>query len=256
MARRKTENNVTTEELLATLKNTALPTVVVEGLDDMIVYRAIEEKLAHLSISILPTGGRSKLLDIYRKRSEVHTTSALIFIADRDTWVQTGIPQEFDGPNIIWTDGYSIENDAIRDGELVKLLKGVEKEKFNRELNEFLQWYALAVSRHLQDPTVPICLHPNHILDAHDKDALTKVNEGESYPTPLLDEIASDPKKLVRGKSLLFLLVRNLSYKGREPRHSDKALLEVAAMKPGPFLSEIIQKVECRVTGVALAQNP
>lgn len=256
MAKVKPEDTLTTEELLATLRNTSLPTVIVEGLDDMIVYRAIEQRLSHLNVSILPTGGRSKLLDIYKRRGEIHTNSALVFIADKDLWIQTGIPPDLTGPNIIWTDGYSIENDAIRDGELTNLLKAGEKEKFNAELVEFLHWYALAVSRHLEDASVPICRHPNHILDAEEKHELTKCAEGEDYPAALYAQISSDPKRIVRGKSLLLLLVRNLSYKGREPKHNDKALLEVAAMKPGPLLSGIIQQVERCITTAALAHNP
>lgn len=76
MAKSKAEDALTTEELIATLRNTSLPTVVVEGLDDMIVYRAIEQRLSHLNVSILPTGGRSKLLDIYKRKGEIQSKQA------------------------------------------------------------------------------------------------------------------------------------------------------------------------------------
>ena len=54
-------------ELFATLKNSHIPTVLVEGKDDMIFYRRIEEDLSDLGIDILSAGNKEKVLQVREK---------------------------------------------------------------------------------------------------------------------------------------------------------------------------------------------
>jgi hypothetical protein len=239
--------DITTDEVVSLLKRTSLPTIIVEGCDDMIVYRAIEEKLAHLGVSMLPVGGRGKVLDVFQRKSEIPNTVRVAFIADKDLWVSIGIPEEFAADQLIFTEGYSIENDIFLDGELWKILKGSEPQKFETELKEFVEWYALAINRTINGCSEPISLHPDHVLCPKQRLDLLKLKEGEEYPAALREKIINEYKKLVRGKSLISLLLRNVNYKGREPRHTDKALLESVAIRPGPLLQRITSAVEAAI---------
>lgn len=61
---------MTVDELVASLRRTTLPTVLVEGSDDMNVYRWIEDRLDPAQVSILTCGGRNTLLQVYERRAE------------------------------------------------------------------------------------------------------------------------------------------------------------------------------------------
>ena len=243
MVSRSGNNDITVDEIVSLLKNTSLPTILVEGADDMIVYRAFEPRLQHLHVSILPVGGRAKVLEVFQRRSEFENGARVAFIADQDSWIISGVPQEFQDACMILTSGYSVENDVILDGELWALLRGPEVARFDSDLAQFLQWYALALARHLVDATQPIALHPEHVLGNNMQAALLSLNTGEQYPSALHAILLADYRRLVRGKSLLALLLRSLSYKGRQPRHSGDALLELVAAKPGANLNRIANQL-------------
>jgi len=234
----------TVDEIIALLKKTDLPTVVCEGSDDLIVYRRFEEHLSHIGVSILPAGGRENVLEVFERRGEIPTSVRLAFIADRDTWVNTEIPTAYVAPALCLTSGYSIENDVIADGNLEGLLVGSEVTSYKAELEEFLDWYALALSRHLANPSDSISNHPDHVLDATAKPALIALRPGEMYPVELRAALSSHYGMLVRGKSLLFLLIRNTNTRPGLPRHTDKALLEIVAARPGALLAKLREAVE------------
>lgn len=235
---------MTVDEVVATLKKTSLPTIVVEGKDDIIVYRVFEEKLAVLGVSVLPVGGREKVLEVFLRKSEFSTASRTVFIADKDVWSVAEIPSEYVDQSMLFTHGYSIENDIYIDGDLRNLLRGKEHCKYAQELHKFIEWYALALNRHLVDSSCPIALHPDHVLNPGTHQSLIALEHGESYPEELRQRISDDYASLLRGKSLLALLVRNTSYKGREPRHSHSALLETVAIRPGKLLNDLHERVE------------
>ena len=228
----------TVEEVIALLKKTSLKTIIVEGACDVIVYRKLEDEFAHLGISVLPVGGREKILDIFSRRGEVPQAVKLAFFADQDVWINTGIPPAYQAPNIIFTNGYSIENDVFIDGTLIKLLEGVEVGKFEAELRRFVDWYALALARHLVNNSKPISLHPKEVLSAARYAALTTLGAGETYPTALRDQVLHDYQRMLRGKSLFALLIEHTNSRGGgKPRHTAEALIEAVSLKPGPLIN-------------------
>ena len=101
----------TVEELVAALRRSALPTVVVEGQEDMRIYRWVEERLGSRTANVLPAGGREKLFSVFRRRQEF-ADLPVAFVADRDMWLFSGIPPDYG--EILWTQGYSVENDPVR----------------------------------------------------------------------------------------------------------------------------------------------
>ncbi len=240
----RTANDITVDEVIALLKNTSLPTLIVEGRDDMIVYRRFEDKLAHIGIDVLPVGGRLKVLEIFNRRHEIPKSVKIIFIADQDTWINSGIPSTFQDSTLLFTDGYSIENDVYRDGELWNLLQAPDMNKYQGEINSFIDWYALALSRHLANSTHPIALHHDQVLDRLQRPALLALHPTESYPNTLRQEILSDYARMLRGKSLFALFLKHTNAKGRGARHTDSGLFEMVAVKPGTLLKELLRKVE------------
>jgi hypothetical protein len=230
------------DEIVGTLQRTSLPSIVVEGRDDIVVYRRIEERMTSIGADVLPALGRDKLIKVFERRSELPSTARVVFIADKDTWVHSGVPAEYCDQMLVFTDGYSIENDLYRDGQLEGLLLGAERQAFERELEDFVSWYAIALSRHLIDENESIRLHPNHVLDSKFFSNLVSLRHGEGDPQALRDEILSDYPRLLRGKSLLDLLVRQTTRPGRQPSHKPLALLELVAVNPGPLLQEIQTK--------------
>jgi len=239
MSRPYLSNDITVNEALATLQRSSLPTIVIEGRDDLLVYRKFEARFSACGLSVFPAGGRNKLLEIFARRNEVPGQLKLLFIADQDVWVNTGIPPEFVESSLLFTSGFSIENDIFMDGQLARLMDLEDRRRFDRDMAEFVEWYTLALRRHLLDDQNGISNHPNQVLDPHSRPTLLALDEGEAYPTELRDAILEDYARLLRGKSLFALLVRNISM----VRHSDKSLLDQGSLIPGPCLSSIIQRV-------------
>jgi hypothetical protein len=235
---------LTLEELLGLLKKTNLPTVIVEGKDDMVVYRRFESRLSSHGVDFLPVGGRTKVLELFKRRSEIPPHVKIIFIADKDVWVNTGIPVDHLNDYLLFTHGYSIENDIYIDGRLSDLLIGRECKKHLDELNQFIDWYALALNRYFQNKSETISLHPDQVLKAGELKNLMLLHTNEVYPTQLRTLIYSEHKRLLRGKSLLALLIRNTNYPGSIRNHSTSSILEMVAMNPGTLLHEMLKKIE------------
>jgi hypothetical protein len=222
--------------LVATLNHSTLPTLVVEGDDDVIVFRRLENSAPNLALSVLPVGGRDQVFAIYGRRTEIRGKQKLAFVADLDLWVFSNVPQQYVSNDLLFTDGYSIENDAFRDGLCHELLLRAERADFERDLEIFSEWFALAVSRGLSIDT-----HPNQLLDdSEQRNALMKLKPQETYPQNIFDLIKSDYLRYIRGKSLFQLFQRQM--KGRSVKYSQTSLLEMAAAKPGRHIQSLFDR--------------
>jgi hypothetical protein len=230
------------DEIIALLKKTSLPTVVIEGDDDVIVYRRLEDVFPELQISILPAGGRGKVLQVFDRLNEIGRNRAICFIADKDTWLFSGIPPEYQDPRVIFTDGYSVENDVFRDGALTSLLVGGEREAFAADVKNFTRWFSLEIGRILTGRAATLDIYPGVVLDGKFED-MTTLEEDERYPEHLYNQIFNDYGKFVRGKSLLMVLARQLAREKRQPRLHHESLLEICSAKRGQLLSLIYNGV-------------
>lgn len=236
---------LTVDEILATLSHSSLPTVIVEGKNDLIVFRRLEKEFTSVGLSVFPAGGRNNVLGLFDNKSRLPNKIKFAFIADLDSWVITGVPMKYKSDQLLLTTGYSIENDIFVDGKLQEFLSENEVAKFSQELAVFIDWYALAFSRFLSDPTQSFDLHPNHILDnATTRAELMALNEGEIYPQILHAQLIQNYAGQLRGKSLFALIMRQLSYKGRAVRHQDKSLMEMTAVSRGRLLGMFYSRIE------------
>lgn len=233
----------TVDELFELLKRTGLPTVLVEGKDDIIFYRRVEEGLSELGLDILPAGNKHAVLQLRDKLYDQPIKKTIIFIVDNDLWVHSG--QEIGDARLLTTEGYSIENDIFLDGELWNLLDKNEQSKFEAELKRFIRWYALAVSRQLRGLACEFRAHPTKILeDPEFYEQQLRLLDDEAYPDELYREISSNYQKLLRGKSLFGLLLRQLSGAHRKTKFGAHQLLEIGAARKGSRYDRICALVQ------------
>lgn len=234
----------TVDELFETLKRTSLPTVLVEGKDDIIFYRKIEEDLRSFGVDMLPAGNKDAVLSLYRKLKTCRVRSPMIFVVDNDLWVHRPPANSGELVDIITTDGYSIENDLYIDGSLESLLGADEISIFSTELYKFVRWYARSINKQLNGVDTSFRTHPGKILDDnHFYEKEMTLDEDENYPEELYDEIIKGYPRLLRGKSLFGLLLRQLSSKRREVKFSAKQLMEFGASRKGTNYQRICDSV-------------
>lgn len=238
----------TPDELYELLKRSSLPTVLVEGKNDIIFYRKVEEELQELGVDMLPAGNKDAVLEVRRRIREDPISAPIVFVVDKDLWVHSEAPEVPDISDVITTEGYSVENDLFIDGELTALLSADEKLAFETELRKFLRWYALAVHRTLNGNSSAFRTHPGKILDdaLHYAECL-KLESNEAYPERFLDFLLENYPKLLRGKSLFALLHRQLSRKKRKTKFGESQLMEIGAARMGPNFQRIKQLVSARI---------
>lgn len=224
-------------EHIATLKNTNLNTVIIEGKGDVVVYRDFPNRASGLSFDILPVGGRNNVLEIFKRKKEIieknKNNIKLVFVVDQDLWVIKGVPANYQDKSIVTTDGYSIENDIIRDHSLFKMVASCNGAAFNSDLNKLIYWYSLASSRESDYK-----LHVNHVLSNYK--SLIELNPSEAYPEHLRNKIESDFEKYLRGKLLLSLL---LNHKSKDVHLNSNAILTLGGCSPGVLVKRIEQKI-------------
>ena len=66
-------DNMTATEIVSSLAHTSIPTIVVEGRDDMSILRLLEDKSG---INVLPCGGKDCLLEVFERRIVIRGFSA------------------------------------------------------------------------------------------------------------------------------------------------------------------------------------
>ena len=241
---------LTLEDYIATLRNSSLPTVVTEGRDDYSYFRRMEEALKHHGVSLLPVGGRPMVLQIFERRKDLRRNN-VAFIVDQDLWVFEGVPQEYTHRKVILSDGYSIENDFFRDGDLEAFLQGVERDRFRSDVHVVAEWYSFCVSSMLSQKEAPISEHVNHILDDGKLSSTFMSQSGfTGKDDTIYYQTIGDYQRLLRGKTLLELLVRQLSETSRPVKFGYKQLMEIAATRNGAHYRRVTGALDSLFSGL------
>ncbi len=216
------------DELVYVLKRSFLPNVIVEGVDDVMICRWFEEWIGIRKVNFLQCGGRTTLLNVYDRSSEFsHLKTA--FLADRDMWLFTAIPAQYS--NIIWTEGYSIENDLYADSTLENLLDRNEKAEHSLVLQSLIEWFAFEVQEFRSGRTAETSVHPNEIVPIGDTGINDKFISDRGFAAPdntTVDEIKANYQLKLRGHTIFQLLARYLSASKRKSKFSIKNLYEIA----------------------------
>ncbi len=238
------EARPTVNELVEVLKRSQLPTVVTEGAEDYLAYRRIEERLSTLGVSFLPAGGREAVLQLFERRAEFGGVR-VAFVVDRDLWVFGGVPPLYSASGLIFTDGYSIENDLFRDGDLKKYLLQKEVRLFERELRAVTSWYSYAAHSILSGANERIDISAYELLTTSGNLHPYFVDKVKLAPPPedFVAEIRQDVGRLLRGKSISDLLIRQLSASKRKAKYSRHTLIDIASAQRGNRLCYIEEEI-------------
>ena len=239
--------DMTVDECVAALHRTYLPTVIVEGRDDMQIYQWAERRVGIQKANVLPVGGRETLLAVYKRRDEFPPDLPVAFVADKDLWLFSGIPPGY--PDIIWTEGYSIENDLYAGASLEDFLNADEVDEHQQVLDAIIEWFAFEVGEHLANREPQVDKHCNEIvpLGQTEMDQRFRTRRGFRLPNEELhQQIKSEYPLQLRGKSLFEILIRFLNAPNRGTTYSTSALHEIAVKKADSYelMDRLIGEIE------------
>ena len=227
----------TIEEALATIRHSGFPSVIVEGHDDVIVYRRLEDELMDTGLTLLPVGGKDAVLQMHARRAECGAGARILFIVDSDMWVFAGLPSERVTRDFKATSGYSIENDMFEDGHLINLLPQRARKIFEEELQVILDWFALMVWRLQNGISAKLDVHPVALLDDLSyRSSLLSGLPDETYPTSLRRGLGETYGQRLRGKTLFALLVRHC------PEQTHASLLSFGVSRRGKHFLALVNQ--------------
>ncbi len=193
------------------------PIFIVEGSDDVVIYREIAEhrSLAH-RLSFEPAGGRDIIFQLHGVLAVASSRPhQLVFFADKDTYVFSAVPAQYQG--IHFTNGYSIENDLFEDGRdlVMQKLYPAERERFDSVINSVAQWFAfevdLVLSNNTSETSYKISLLNPDIFPFNGNELAPSFLQERNFVSPsedLTERIREGYSKLFRGKFLFQILVR------------------------------------------------
>lgn len=223
----------TVDETVGALKHSSLPSLVVEGKDDMTVYRWLERELAAKSVNLFPVGGRSNVFKVLNRRTEF-PNAKVAFLADSDLDVFNTTSRHL--PGVIWTQGYSIENDVLASKTVEQLLEPAEEREFGLLLAQFCRWFAFEVHQHLNGQAAEVKHHVNVVVPIGQKCLCPKFCRKRCYSEPpirLTKRIRRNYLLLLRGHSLLGCYLRYLSAPSRGTnKYSATNLLDISTKFP------------------------
>ena len=248
--------NPTVDELVSALRRSKLPTVVVEGREDMQIFRWMEDLLEVHEADVLGVGGRPNLLAVYNRRSEfAHLPVA--FIADRDKELFTQLPEGYE--DIIWTQGYSIENDLYVGAEpsLESLMDPQEAVKHRQLLDTIVKWFAFEVEEFLAGRTPEFDHHCNEVVHLGQTEMDNDFRERRGFRPPnvaIYQQIREAYQLQLRGKQLFQVLVRFLSTPNRSAKYSYHGLYEIAFKMTSfhPLMNRLRQEIEQKIAAHSL----
>ena len=242
-----TPNPMTVDQLVNSLIRSQTPKIVVEGGDDMKIYRKLLTS-SEASFVWLPAGGREKLLQIYERRSEfAHVPVA--FIADQDMWLFSGIPEKY--ADIIWTQGYSIENDLYVSGDLETLLETHQTETHRQVLEAVCTWFAYEVEAFLDERPSYVAASLDEMIPRGKTELDEEFCKRRGFvqpPEERYQQIRRAYQLQVRGKLLFQILVRSLNTADRDFRFqtTHHGLFAIALDRPvsRQLFDRLIQAVQ------------
>jgi hypothetical protein len=237
------------DEIVATLRNSTLPTLLVEGRSDMGLFHDLEDMCFGSRIDIMPTGGRRALFEVFRRRAEFRTTP-VAFLADSDMFVFGNVPTDLAG--IIFTEGYAIENDILCGGKAFRMIGGKHRTKWAKVISCLSQWFAAAAHRYLKGETVEYSQHPG-LLVCFSAGTLKPLAEAMRVDPESLCEhakrVLAEPTKYLRGHTLLDALGHFRATTKQRPNCSKDVLLrlDLVSWESNSSLLRIVNGVQTAI---------
>ncbi|MFT3883373.1 MAG: hypothetical protein QM703_27440 [Gemmatales bacterium] len=240
---------LTENEIVDYLRKTTLPTILVEGEDDAQIYRWIESKLGIFTANVLFCSGRKALLSIYRRKSE-YSSAKVAWLADLDMWLFSA--SESDLGDVIFTTGYSIENDLYAGSSIESLLDVDEDAAHKSLLHVVCRWFSYEVEEYLSGSGFVVDVHINKVIDYARMDISLQYSAARGYKEPnadLVNDVYSQYALRLRGKNLMQAIVRFLSNSKRTAKYSYSGVLELCLklFPENQYLERICQLIKARL---------
>lgn len=244
----------TIDEIVNTLQRSYLPTILIEGTDDIFVYRWLKSRVDYSLVSLQACGGRNSLFSIHDRKNEFLDKN-VIFVADKDAFRFDGIPKERE--SIIFTSGYCIENDIFEGSNILSFIDDEDEDDHNLLREIIGKWFAFQLNKYYDLNTESQCMSlsvATHINTISPKGLGSicpyhAASIGYSEPNnDLISLIMNEYNLNVRGKQLFQMLSRFLSKKGRFSSFSDKNLIEVA-LKQGSntYIDQLVSNINYKL---------
>ena len=235
--------DLTIDEIIAALRHSSIPSIIVEGKDDLVIYRWILHDAGVSDAQLFPCTGRNNLLKVFSRRSEFENTPTM-FIADKDIYVYNGVPSEYSG--VLFTEGYSIENDLYFGRNIENLLSKGESKDYEKARKSFVRYYGCQFEKFKAGSNYNFSQSPYVILDSNYELIVDKVENTFIEPTKkICDYFLDNYDLVVRGHSIFSLLQLFLSKSGRDVGHSTKSLYETCyRMHRTKYMNRIQSEVE------------
>lgn len=234
---------LTEDEIVAQLRHSSLTTLLVEGRTDMSIYRWIEDDLSS-DVDIQSCGGRETLFHLYNRRDEFKNIK-VVFLADSDRYVYSSLPENYS--SIIFTKGYSIENDLYQGKKIEDLLTTKERKNFNLALENFILYYACQLDKMSKQPEVKLDQHPKWVLDVSNGYVLKPETVDGGYceaSDETKNKLRANYDLLLRGHSLVSLLQIFLSGDKRVAKYSNMQICECCyKLKRSKAIEELLLKL-------------
>jgi hypothetical protein len=241
---------MTEQEIIDYLGKTSLPTLLVEGEDDAAVYRWLEAQLGVFSGSVLFCSGRDVLISIYRRR-DTFPHGKIAWLADLDMWRFSVPPADLAG--IVFTTGYSIENDLYAGAGVESLLEAAERNQHTQLLTVLCRWFAFEILEFQAGRPAEVATHIKRIVDFAAMDLSPDFRARRGYSEPdatLVNQVLSDYKLQLRGKTLLQALIQFLSDARRNPKYGYAAIVELCLKlyPANPFIQRLMTEVKNKLS--------
>ena len=159
----------------------------------------------------------------------------------------SGIPSNYDV--VIWTEGYSIQNDLYAGAGLENLLDAEEALEHQQTLDAIVGWFAFEVEEYLADRPYKVSSHCNEVVPLGQTQMDENFRRSRGFHPPeeeIYRQIREAYQLQLRGKQLFQMLVRFLSASDRHIKHSIQGLYEIAFKMPDvhPLMRRLIDEIE------------
>ena len=226
-----------------------MPTLLVEGEDDALIYRWLENQLGIFAGSILICSGRDVLVSIYRQRASL-PQGKIAWLADRDMWLF---------PRRRPTSRESSSPPAT--ASKTTCTPGPKSSRYSSPPSEasIPSCYSLSAaglpsrfSNIRPDGMRHVDHHVKRVVDfaAMDLDAVFCARRGYLEPdASFCGSILANYKLQLRGKTLLQSLVHYLSDARRNPKYSYASILELCLKlyPANPHVGRIIAEAKAQL---------
>ncbi len=232
------------DELIAAINHSKEPYIIVEGNDDVMVYRWILEEIDY-DACLEPRGGCDGVKALINRKNEIKNPN-VIFIIDKDTLVYSDkedVPFHYE--NVIYTEGYSIENDLYQGKKFENVhFRKEDKTIFSKLMDAFLKYYACEVEKFRRNEKYDFTIAPESIVLNYS----LSTSKLENYTEPSQETIKylkNGYDRLLRGHSLFSLVRIVMGRQDRDVRYTQKQLYELCYRQKSESIKRMQEKIKC-----------